>query len=45
MKDEIVIIDTDFDDTARSWGPNDDDMSVEVMDSHGVAQCVIDILA
>lgn len=45
MKDEIVIIDTDFDETARSCGPNDDDISVEVMDSHRVAQCVIDILA
>lgn len=41
MKDEVVIADTNFDRVTRS-GRIDDDISVEIMDRHGIAQSMVD---
>ena len=45
MKDEIVIIDTNFDQMAGPRRTDDDDISIEIMDRHGIAQCMVNILA
>ena len=44
MKDEVVIADTNFDQVTRS-GRIDDDISVEIMDRHGIAQSMVDGLS
>ena len=44
MKDEVVIVDTNFDQVTRS-GRIDDDISVEIMDRHGIAQSMVDVLS
>ena len=44
MKDEVVIVDTNFDRVTRS-GRIDDDISVEIMGRHGIAQSMVDALS
>ena len=44
MKDEVVIVDTNFDQVTRSERI-DDDISVEIMDRHGIAQSMVDGLS
>ena len=44
MKDEVVIVDTNFD-QAAGLGRTDDDISVEIMDRHGIAQSMVDALS
>ena len=45
MKDEVVIIDTNFDQVTRPRGTNDDNISVKIMDRHGIAQSMVDVLS
>ena len=45
MKDEIVIIDTNFDQMTGPRGTDDDDISVEIMDHHGITQSMVDVLS
>ena len=41
MEDEVVIVDANFDQVTGS-GRTDDDISVEVMDRHRIAQSMVD---
>ena len=45
MKDEVVIIDTNFDKVTRPRGTDDDNISVKIMDRHGIAQSMVDVLS
>ena len=45
MKDEVVIVDTNFDQVTGPRGTDDDDVSVEIMDRHGIAQSMVDVLS
>ena len=45
MKDEVLIIDTNFDKVTRPRGTDDDNISVKIMDSHGIAQSMVDVLS
>lgn len=45
MKDEVVIIDANFDQMTGPRGTNDDDISVEIMDRHRIAQRMINVLS
>ena len=45
MKDEVVIIDANFDQMTGPRGTDDDDISVEIMDCYGVVQSVVDVLS
>ena len=45
MKDEVVIIDTNFDQVTRPRRTNDDNISVKKMDRHGAAQSMVDVLS
>ena len=38
MKDEVVIVDANFDQMTGPRGANDDNISVEIMDRHRIAQ-------
>ena len=44
MKDEVVIVDSNFDQVTRS-GRIDDDISVEIMDCRGIAQSMVNDLS
>ena len=41
MKDEVVIVDANFDQMTGPRGVNDDDISVEIMDRHRNAQSMM----
>ena len=43
MEDEIIITDTDLEQTTGPRGV--DDISVEIMDCYGVVQSVVDVLS
>ena len=43
MKAQVVIVDSNFDQVAGSGG-TDDDISVEIMDRHEIAQSMVDAL-
>ena len=43
MKDEVVIIDTNFDQTTGPRRIDNNDISVEIMDRHGIAQRIVDV--
>ena len=45
MKYEVVIIDTNFDQMTGPRRADDDDISVEIMDRHGIAQSMVDVLS
>ena len=45
MKDEVVIIDTNFDQVTRPRGTDDDNISIKIMDRHGIAQSMVDGLS
>ena len=45
MKDEVVIVDTNFDQVTGPRGTDDDDISVEIMDHHGITQSMVDVLS
>ena len=45
MKDEVVIVDTNFDQVTGPRGTDDDDISVEIMDRHRIAQRMINVLS
>jgi len=45
MKNEVVIVDTNFDQVTGPRGTDDDDVSVEIMDRHGIAQSMVDVLS
>ena len=41
MKDEVVIVDANFDQMTGPRVANDDDISVEIMDRHRIAQSMM----
>ena len=41
MKDEVVIVDANFDQMTGPRGANDDDISVEIMDRRRIAQSMM----
>ena len=43
MKDEVVIIDANFDQMTGPRGTDDDDISVEITDRHRIAQRMVDV--
>ena len=45
MKDEVVIIDTNFDQMTGPRRADDDDITVEIMDCHGIAQSMVNVLS
>mgnify|MGYP001731678648 FL=1 len=45
MKDEVVIIDTNFDQMTGPRRADDDDITVEIMDRQGIAQSMVNVLS
>ena len=45
MKDEVVIIDTNFDQMTGPRRADDNDITVEIMDGHGIVQGMVNVLS
>ena len=43
MKDEVVIIDTNFAQMTGARRTNNNDISIEIMDRYGIAQRMVDV--